>query len=186
VVAKGPVNSDMSMNAPTGFFGNLSGNTLYVRDRQNPNRSGFCTLSGSLWTFEQFAGSGLTSVRFNGMNLEALAFNTLSDRNAKQGIEPADAGEILDKVVNLPVSEWSYSSQPEVRHVGPMAQDFKAAFGLGDDEKRISLGDAQGVALAAIQGLHQRMQEEIARRDAVIRKLEERLAALEQRTTSKP
>jgi hypothetical protein len=120
------------------------------------------------------------------MNLEAQAFNVVSDRHAKQDIRPTDSEAILEKVVSLPVSEWSYANQPEVRHVGPMAQDFKAAFGVGDDERRISLGDAQGVALAAIQALHRRMQEEVAERDARIRKLEERLAALEQRAATRP
>jgi hypothetical protein len=40
-----------------------------------------------------------------------------------------------------------------------MAQDFYAAFGLGMDDKHISMVDADGVALAAIQGLNHKLEE---------------------------
>jgi len=40
-----------------------------------------------------------------------------------------------------------------------MARDFHAAFGLGESEKRINTVDADGVALAAIQGLNQKLEE---------------------------
>jgi hypothetical protein len=57
-----------------------------------------------------------------------------------------------------------------------MAQDFYAAFGVGEDDRHISTVDADGVALAAIQGLYQLMQEQ----NAQIVALEARVAALEQ------
>jgi hypothetical protein len=44
-------------------------------------------------------------------------------------------------------------------HIGPTAQDFYAAFKLGDSNKTINTADAQGVALAAIQGLYEENQE---------------------------
>ena len=41
-----------------------------------------------------------------------------------------------------------------MRHLGPTAQDFFRLFGgLGEDERHISTVDADGVALAAAQGL---------------------------------
>ncbi len=46
--------------------------------------------------------------------------------------------------------------------MGPVAEDFHAAFGLGNSDRAISIIDADGVALAAIQGLHQKLQTENA------------------------
>jgi len=63
---------------------------------------------------------------------------------------------LLGKLAQIPVLTWNYKSQdPAIRHIGPTAQDFFAAFGVGEDERRISTIDADGVALAAIQALHQ-------------------------------
>ncbi len=65
-----------------------------------------------------------------------------------------DDAAVLRKVAALPVSEWSYTSERGVRHVGPMAQDFYAAFGVGEDDRHITSIDEDGVALAAIKALH--------------------------------
>jgi uncharacterized small protein (DUF1192 family) len=82
---------------------------------------------------------------------------SLSDRNAKTNIVPLDDTAVLDKVAALPISRWSYKSERGVRHVGPMAQDFYAAFGVGEDDKHITSIDEDGVALAAIKALHARV-----------------------------
>ena len=76
-----------------------------------------------------------------------------SDRSLKEGFEPVDPRAILAAVATLPIERWSYKGET-VRHLGPMAQDFAAAFGLGADDRHIFPLDAAGVALAAIQGLH--------------------------------
>jgi hypothetical protein len=61
---------------------------------------------------------------------------------------------MLNRVRELPISTWNYTSDdPAVRHIGPMAQDFAALFGVGADDRHIHPLDSQGVALAAIQGL---------------------------------
>jgi hypothetical protein len=78
---------------------------------------------------------------------------SLSDRNVKTNIAPLDDTAVLDKVASLPISRWSYKSERGVRHVGPMAQDFYAAFGVGEDDKHITSIDEDGVALAAIKAL---------------------------------
>ena len=65
-----------------------------------------------------------------------------------------DDAAVLDKVAALPISRWSYKSEHGVRHVGPMAQDFYAAFKVGEDDKHITSIDEDGVALAAINALH--------------------------------
>jgi hypothetical protein len=102
-------------------------------------------------------------------------FNNSSDRNAKQDFTPVSPSEILDKVLRLPLSEWSYKTDAATRHIGPMGQDFYAAFNIGTDEKHLAPIDEGGVALAAIQGLNQKLKE----RDAQIQKLEEKLDAIQ-------
>jgi hypothetical protein len=84
-----------------------------------------------------------------------------SDRNAKEKFTAVDAKTVLDKVAALPMSEWDYKNEPGVRHLGPVAQDFHAAFGLnGGDDTHISVVDEGGVALAAIQGLNQKLEDQ--------------------------
>lgn len=91
------------------------------------------------------------------------AFTSLSDRNAKTAIAPVDARSILERVVQMPISTWQYKAQPgDVRHIGPMAQDFMAAFAVGGTDKGINTIDADGVALAAIQGLNDKLAAENA------------------------
>jgi hypothetical protein len=102
-------------------------------------------------------------------------FGSLSDRNAKQDFEAVDAREVLARVTALRIVKWSFKTDASTRHIGPMAQDFHEAFQLGSDEKRITTVDADGVALAAIQGLNQKIEE----KNAKIAALEERLAKLE-------
>jgi hypothetical protein len=81
-------------------------------------------------------------------------WGSFSDRNAKTDIMPLDSAAVLDKVDALPISRWSYKSEHGVRHVGPMAQDFYAAFKVGPDDRHITSIDEDGVALAAIKALH--------------------------------
>ena len=112
------------------------------------------------------------------------SFNSTSDRNAKENFSSVSPAEILDKVASLPVSQWNFKGeQKEVQHIGPMAQDFHAAFGLdGTEDKRISLTDEGGVALAAIQGLNQKLDEKDAEINTLKQQndlLAERLNALE-------
>jgi hypothetical protein len=105
-----------------------------------------------------------------------------SDRNAKTNFTSVNALEVLGKVTHLPISRWNYKTDSSsLQHVGPMAQDFHAAFGLnGLDDKHLSAVDVQGVALAAIQGLNQKLEQKTAQ----INDLETKLAALEQRLNS--
>src|SRR5437899_1954254 len=79
-----------------------------------------------------------------------------SDRNVKENFAPLDGQEVLARLVQLPVSTWNYKAEESsIRHAGPVAQDFHAAFGFGQDDRHIAALDANGVALAAIQGLNQ-------------------------------
>ncbi len=102
--------------------------------------------------------------------------NSGSDVNSKHGFEELDGAEVLSRVLSLPITEWSYKNDDaSIRHIGPMAQDFHAAFGLGQSETTISVTDMGGISLAAIQALHAEVEE----KDAKIDDLEQRMAQLE-------
>lgn len=90
----------------------------------------------------------------------AQSFVNVSDRNRKTGFASVDPESILARLIRMPVMTWSYRDEERVRHLGPTAQDFRAAFGLGEDDRTISTVDAGGVALAAIQGLHRQLERE--------------------------
>ncbi|WP_327673239.1 tail fiber domain-containing protein [Kitasatospora sp. NBC_00458] len=67
---------------------------------------------------------------------------------------------VLETVAALPVSTWRYVWEPaDVRHLGPMAQDWHAAFGFDHDDTRIPVVDGLGVALVCIQALNRRVDE---------------------------
>jgi len=103
-------------------------------------------------------------------------FNNNSDRNAKQNFASVKPEEVLAKVAQLPVMQWSYKTDAATRHIGPMAQDFYAAFAVGTDERHIAPIDEGGVALAAIQGLNQKLEQ----KETEITELKARLERLEQ------
>ena len=105
-----------------------------------------------------------------------------SDRNLKENLVAVDPQAVLDAVAALPVSTWNFNVTQDVRHMGPMAQDFYAAFGLGQDDEHIHSIDADGVALAAIQGLHAQNEALAAENftlTARVNDLETRLETLE-------
>lgn len=121
-------------------------------------------------------GTGKTEATFfkNG-NLKITGnLNQGSDRHNKQAIMPVDSVSVLETVAKLPISTWEYKGQDGVKHIGPMAQNFHAAFGLGDDPKGISSIDTGGVALAAIKGLNEVGQS----RDKVIAIQNEKIKSL--------
>lgn len=126
-------------------FGNAGGGTALMR----------LGSTGSLIIAGTFTANG-------GVNLS-------SDRTLKENFTPIDSRQILDKVAALPISSWDYKADPASRHVGPMAQDFQASFQLGSDDKHIGVVDEGGVALAAIQGLNEKLEE----KDAEIQKLKQ-------------
>lgn len=129
--------------------------------------------TGSNWVFQNqsgtfdvtLAGTGTREFRFypNG-NLEISGtYQQSSSRSIKTGVEPIDSQSVLDKVVALPITSWSYNREVGVRHIGPMSEDFYASFGLGGNNRTITTVDAGGVALAAIQGLKQEKDDEMQR-----------------------
>lgn len=91
----------------------------------------------------------------------ATAWSILSDRAVKENFTAVDGKKILEQLSRMPITEWNLKTQnPGIRHVGPVAQDFHAAFSIGEDNRHINTSDADGVAMAAIQGLYQMLKEQ--------------------------
>jgi hypothetical protein len=107
-----------------------------------------------------------------------------SDKNAKENFSKVNSREILELVATLPLSTWNYKTEdPSVRHIGPMAQDFYAAFSLGTGDTHIAPLDTNGVALAAIQALNQDLEAKASEIEVLKQENEalgRRLVALEQ------
>jgi type VI secretion system secreted protein VgrG len=112
----------------------------------------------------------------------AGAWTSVSDRNVKEDFTPIAPAEVLARVAALPITQWKYKVEPAgTKHLGPMAQDFHAAFGLnGADDKHIATVDEDGVALAAIQGLNEKVETSSQNAEVSIRKLEAENAELKQ------
>ena len=102
-----------------------------------------------------------------GFNSAGQSFNA-SDRTVKENFEPVSNAEILEKLVAMPITKWNFKQQDEsVKYVGPMAQDFHAAFGLGGTNDRvIHATNAQGITMAALQGLNTKVEDKSKALDA--------------------
>jgi hypothetical protein len=127
-----------------------------------------------------------------GCNLPAGSgvFSCSSSRALKEHFGAIDGEELLARLRGVPVSTWSYISEgAQVRHLGPFAEDFRAAFGLGTDDGSIGLLDIDGVNFAAVKALESRtaeLQRQLAERDGRIADLEARLARIEAALASRP
>lgn len=136
--------------------------------------------SGGIW-FGTSSSASIPAGRFINTSTDAHltiggAWINASARASKENFAAIDKQEILTRLADIPIETWSYKVEdPSIRRMGPVAQDFYAAFGLGQDDKHISTVDANGVALAAIQGLYELLKE----KDARIAQLEARLEKLE-------
>ena len=125
-------------------------------------------------------GAGRSTVVVDG-STKATNFIVASSREFKTELSPLEGEEVLAQLAEVPISEWQFKEgDGGVRHFGPMAEDFFAAFGLGADGQYISVIDASGVALAAIQGLN----EVVERQKSENVELRRRLQALEVRVRS--
>jgi hypothetical protein len=117
-----------------------------------------------------------------------------SDVNSKKDIVALDGAQVLARLDALPVAEWTYKADESgARHAGPMAQDFHAAFGFGDDDTRLAPGDEAGVALAGVKAVNAQLraqnaglQSQLAERDARLDALADRLERLERQVHAGP
>ncbi len=127
-----------------------------------------------------YSNSTLTS----GVTLAAGAgaWVAVSDSTLKRNLRLVDTKDVLNRVAQLPIKQWSYKSQdPSIEHIGPMAQDFWSAFHLGEDSLGISTIDPDGIALAAIQELAKRL-EAVEVENTALRARVQTLEAAEQKT----
>ncbi len=122
-------------------------------------------------------GSGAEEMIINETSGNVTIAGTLtqnSDRNSKENFEPVDPQEVLDKVAQMDITTWNFKTDAgDIRHMGPMAQDFAQFFGLGEYENKISLIDVDGVTLAAIKGLNERLQQKDAELEEKAQEIED-------------
>ena len=148
-ITRGGRTGRMYLNNTTGSFHlnalNLTGGSNYLNTGNGASLS-----NGGVWT-------------------------NASSRELKQGFAAIDPGAILAKVLLLPITTWSYKTSDEGTHIGPVAEDFKETFGFAGDGKSIPTVDADGVALAAIQGLNAKLEAENAALRARLERIEQRL-----------
>ena len=139
----------------------------------------FQNSSGRFVTFATIPGQAISSWT-GGYLSDAGIWQNASDRNRKTDFAEINGKDVLHRLIALPVQTWRYTNEVQtVKHLGPTAQDFAAAFGLGSDDKAIGTLDESGVALAAIQGLHAIAQE----KDAQLKDHQEQIADLKTRLT---
>lgn len=110
------------------------------------------------------------------------SWSTVSDQRKKENFRKIDVESILKKVASLPLTNWNYKAQPATqRHIGPMAQDFYAAFqldGIGNDTT-INTADIDGVNMAAIQALEKRTAQLQKENEELKSRLEQNLINME-------
>ena len=159
-----------------------SGNTKFNVTNTDANESwAFANPGTGFRLSRQGSGSVEFEVKNNGNAVLAGTLTENSDMNNKEDIQALDQQAILNKVMELPISQWRYKDDPQSKHIGPMAQDFYQAFELGDTDKGISTLDSSGIALAAIQALKQENKSLRAEKDTEIAELKNQNKALTER-----
>ena len=179
-------------NSASGQFSVAIGKNARTANRQGSvvlgdGCAGFSSDSVYPTANNQFVVRGCGGIRmFTSQNLSSGvevaagggSWSSISDRNRKENFLALDGEEVLARLRTVPVTTWNYRTQERsIRHAGPMAQDFHAAFGLGEDPLLINSVDVDGVNMAGVKALDARTVAQAAR----IAELEARNAALEAR-----
>ena len=120
------------------------------------------------------AGIEMSLTDAGNMTIKGTTYATGSSRDLKENFKAVDGVDVLERLVAMPLTEWNAKNDPEQRHIGPIAEDWFATFGLGPDDKHVTTTDLSGVALAAIKGLYQELQV----RDAKVAQLEQQIQEL--------
>jgi hypothetical protein len=181
LMAIDPITGDMWINSTHGLLITASGSNGLTVPYIHATKA--IDVDGTLYANADLRGNNANldnitargSITAAGRICANNGVDCISDRNAKENFVPINTGDVLERIVQLPMTRWNYKTDPHNSHIGPMAQDFYAAFNVGPDDKHISTVDEGGVALAAIQGLNEKLKDKDAKIDA----LEKRLADLE-------
>jgi len=141
-------------NSSTNYWDIAAGATL------NHQLNLFSSVRGDILSLRSTGGNAI--VAYGGATLTTGGvWANASSFEKKTDFEELDAQSILETLARLPVRRWRYKVEPEtVKHFGPTAEDFHAAFQLGQSSETIGTVDADGVALAAIQGLYELVKEQ--------------------------
>jgi len=175
-VGGGSLNTANGINSvvPGGYFNTASGAYSFAAGYEaEAIHSGTFVWADTNGSFFASTGNNQFDVRASGGVLftsgsssvswspGAASWSFTSDRNAKENFKSLNVKAVLDKVAKLPLMEWNYKGYDQ-RHVGPMAQDFHAAFPFNENDKMLNSADVAGVSLAAIQGLNQELNDKQA------------------------
>ncbi|KAB2899829.1 MAG: tail fiber domain-containing protein [Dokdonella sp.] len=182
-----------NVNASSGGFLNISGlyytsgdpipsyDPVFAISHYHSATTGRFSFNGG--GFANPISVGTTPTNGNGAFLSSTGvWTNASSRSFKDSFAAIDPVAILDKLVALPIQSWYYKgNRDDGMHLGPVAEEFASAFGLGSNAKYIGTVDESGVALAAIQGLHRKVEQENARLQRDNAQLRGRLDALASR-----
>jgi hypothetical protein len=167
-----------------GIISATNGIGAIVIDQDDIQRYESADTPGTLY-LNYFGGNILLSASGRGATTTVYGtFDNLSDRESKEDFAEVDPHAVLNRLVGLPLATWRYKGAAERRHIGPVSQDFHAAFdellNLNSPDTAIAPLDEAGIAFASIQALHHRMEAENARLQRENFELRERLERLEQ------
>jgi hypothetical protein len=165
--------SGVSTNG-NGVYGESISNDAVIGVSQSSSHAGIVGVNTKGYAAYFEAGTAVCSFKAGTTN-----WTCSSDRNLKEKFEAVNPKQVLESLAHIPVTTWTMKGST-VRQMGPTSQDFYAAFKLGDSDKSINNTDAQGVALAAIQGLYQLVQDQSQK----MQEQEKRIADLETQLAS--
>ncbi len=91
------------------------------------------------------------------LNSRASGWSAYCSKWHKTNFKEIDGEELLGKIRDIPVTEWNLYSAPEIKYIGPTAQDFAATFNLnGGDTLGINSVSIDGVNMAGVKALEKR------------------------------
>jgi hypothetical protein len=200
----GPSIANGSFGVAIGLQNSASGNFSVAigRNARTANRQGAIVLGDGCAGFSsdsvyatannQFVARGCGGIKlYTSQNLSSGvevapgggSWSSISDRARKEHFAEVDGEWVLERLREVPVTTWSYLTQDaSIRHMGPVAQDFHDAFGLGESDLLINTIDIDGVNLAAVRALEVRtttQQQRIDAQNLELLALRDRIARLE-------
>ena len=207
-IVLGPSIANGSFGVAIGLQNSASGNFSVAigKNARTANRQGSVVIGDACASFSsdsvyptannQFIARGCGGVKIftnqsltSGVELAAggSSWSAVSDRNRKRDFMELDGEDVLSRLRQVPVTTWNYKSQDaDIRHAGPMAQDFRAAFGLGESDLMINSIDIDGINMAAVKALETRTAQQQARIEQLEAQVAELAARLERLTAARP